>query len=168
MSTWRTAWRKLTREAGLRRLRFHDLRHHAITELAESGASDQTIMAIAGHVSPKMLAHYSHIRLEAKRQAINALSGRVKEQVTAQSTSQNHADEQQVLLMVGGREGIRSPDPLLAKRGIKFAKTCRSRRNPLKSDNLQQNGASCFSPFCSLFFSDLRGFVATFTTFLLR
>jgi integrase-like protein len=55
-------------------LRFHDLRHHAITELVESEASDQTIMAIAGHVSPKMLAHYSHIRLEAKRKALNALS----------------------------------------------------------------------------------------------
>src|ERR1700676_2397028 len=56
-------------------LRFHDLRHHAITELAESQASDQTIMAIAGHVSQKMLAHYSHIRLDAKRRALDALSG---------------------------------------------------------------------------------------------
>src|ERR1700730_4448507 len=54
-------------------LRFHDLRHHAITELAESSSSDQTIMAIAGHVSPKMLAHYSHIRLAAKRKALDAL-----------------------------------------------------------------------------------------------
>jgi hypothetical protein len=55
-------------------LRFHDLRHHAITELAESQASDQTIMAIAGHVSQKMLAHYSHIRLEAKRTVLDALA----------------------------------------------------------------------------------------------
>lgn len=47
-------------------LRFHDLRHHAITELAESQASDSTVMAIAGHVSPKMLTHYSHVRLQAK------------------------------------------------------------------------------------------------------
>ncbi len=46
-------------------LRFHDLRHHAITELAESQVSDQTIMAIAGHVSQKMLARYSHVRTEA-------------------------------------------------------------------------------------------------------
>jgi hypothetical protein len=30
-------------------LRFHDLRHHAITELAESQASDATVMSIAGH-----------------------------------------------------------------------------------------------------------------------
>ena len=55
-------------------LRFHDLRHHAITELAESQASDQTIMAIAGHVSVRMLAHYSHVRLEAKRNALEALT----------------------------------------------------------------------------------------------
>ena len=54
-------------------LRFHALRHHAITELAESQASDSTIMSIAGHVSPKMLAHYSHIRIEAKRTALDAL-----------------------------------------------------------------------------------------------
>ena len=55
-------------------LRFHDLRHHAITELAESQTSDSTIMAIAGHVSQKMLAHYSHVRLQAKRTALDALS----------------------------------------------------------------------------------------------
>jgi integrase len=102
-TTWRTAWRRLTRmincpvcsrlqdpgevcsnnecKADISKvksptagLRFHDLRHHAITELAESQASDQTIMSIAGHVSPKMLAHYSHVRLEAKRTALDALS----------------------------------------------------------------------------------------------
>ena len=57
-------------------LRFHDLRHHAITELAESQASDSTVMAIAGHVSPKMLAHYSHVRIQAKRTALDSLSTR--------------------------------------------------------------------------------------------
>ena len=55
-------------------LRFHDLRHQAITELAESQASDQTIMAIAGYVSQEMLQHYSHVRREAKRRAVEALS----------------------------------------------------------------------------------------------
>ena len=37
---------------------------------------------------------------------------------------------------LGGREGIRTPDPLLAKREIKFIKSCRSRRNPLKDGKL--------------------------------
>ena len=54
--------------------RFHDLRHQAITELAESQASDQTIMAIAGHVSPRMLRHYSHIRKETAKKALDALN----------------------------------------------------------------------------------------------
>jgi integrase len=63
----------LTKAAGLKGLRFHDLRHHAITELAELGLSDQTIMSIAGHVSREMLDHYSHIRLMAKRRALEAI-----------------------------------------------------------------------------------------------
>jgi integrase len=75
-TSFRTAWRRLTKAAGLAGLRFHDLRHHAITELAESQVSDQTIMAIAGHVSQKMLARYSHVRSEARRQAVMALSAK--------------------------------------------------------------------------------------------
>jgi len=46
----------------------------SVTGLVESGeASDQTIMDIAGHVSKRMLKHYSHIRMEAKRRAAAAL-----------------------------------------------------------------------------------------------
>lgn len=63
----------LTREAGLHGFRFHDLRHHAITEVSESQVPDAVIMAIAGHVDRKMLEHYSHIRMEAKRKALEAL-----------------------------------------------------------------------------------------------
>ena len=74
--SWRSAWRSLRKAAGIPALRFHDLRHHAITELAESQASDQTIMAIAGHVSRQMLEHYSHVRLELKRKALEALQTR--------------------------------------------------------------------------------------------
>jgi integrase len=51
MKTWRSAWRTLTKAAGLRGLRFHDLRHLAITELLESGLPDQAVMEIAGYVS---------------------------------------------------------------------------------------------------------------------
>jgi FlaA1/EpsC-like NDP-sugar epimerase len=55
-------------------LRPHDLRHHAITKLAESAdASEQTIMSIAGHVSVEMLRCYSQIRQDAKRKAAASL-----------------------------------------------------------------------------------------------
>ena len=67
--------------------RFHDLRHQAITELAESQASDQTIMSIADHVSKKILQHYSHVRLEAKRDALDALTmGRGKQSESERTT----------------------------------------------------------------------------------
>ena len=46
--------------------RFHDLRHSSITMLAEGNASEQTIRSIAGHLSWRMLEHYSRIRKEAK------------------------------------------------------------------------------------------------------
>jgi integrase len=86
LGSWKKAWSKLTAKAGLPGLRFHDLRHHSITELAESGASEQTIKAIAGHVSQRMLDRYSHIRLEAKRNALEALS--TKTPVTGVTESQ--------------------------------------------------------------------------------
>ena len=42
-------------------------------------------MAIAGHVSPKMLAHYSHVRLQAKRTALDSLSTKQAERVNSGS-----------------------------------------------------------------------------------
>lgn len=112
MSTWLTAWRKIVKEAGLPGLRFHDLRHHAITELAESLASDQTVMTIAGHVSPKMLAHYSHVRLEAKRKALDGLAGVAPGGVTTQSTTRNSDILPQVTEKIGGADETRTRDLL--------------------------------------------------------
>ena len=70
---WRTAWEKARKNAGVT-VRFHDLRVTCITKLAEGQASDQTIKAIAGHVSQRMLEHYSRIRMDAKRRALDAIS----------------------------------------------------------------------------------------------
>lgn len=70
---WRSAWESQREAAGSSGLRFHDLRHHCITRLAESGVPDRVIMSIAGHVSKEMLEHYNHIRMEAKRRAVAML-----------------------------------------------------------------------------------------------
>jgi integrase len=59
--------------------RWHDNRHTLITELAESGAGDETIMEIAGHVDRQMLRHYSHIRMKAKQAALEAVVARRKD-----------------------------------------------------------------------------------------
>lgn len=65
------AWKRAAGQ--LRGLRFHDLRHQAITEMSEAGASDATLMAVAGHLSRRMLEHYSHVRMAAKRTALDKL-----------------------------------------------------------------------------------------------
>ena len=65
------AWKRAA--APLRGLRFHDLRHQAITEMAEGGTSDATLMAVAGHISRRMLEHYRHVRMAAKRTALDKL-----------------------------------------------------------------------------------------------
>jgi integrase len=67
----RAAWKRAA--APFTGLRFHDLRHQAITEMAETGASDATMMAVAGHMSRRMLEHYSHVRMAAKRTALDKL-----------------------------------------------------------------------------------------------
>lgn len=65
------AWKRAA--APLRGLRFHDLRHQAITEMAEAGVSDATLMAVSGHMSRRMLEHYSHVRMAAKRTVLDRL-----------------------------------------------------------------------------------------------
>jgi integrase len=71
--TLKTAWGNVKRKAKVQG-RWHDNRHTFITGLAESGeAGDETIRDMAGHVSPQMLKHYSHIGMEAKRRAVESL-----------------------------------------------------------------------------------------------
>lgn len=77
--SWRSAWRSLTKEAGFPGFRFHDLRHQAITEMAEAGASDATIMAAAGHIDRAMMEHYSHVRMAAKRDVLTKLESGLME-----------------------------------------------------------------------------------------
>ena len=72
MVTLKTSWGNVRQKAGVTG-RWHDNRHTLITDLAESGAGDETIRNIAGHVSKQMLKHYSHIRMEAKRKALEAI-----------------------------------------------------------------------------------------------
>lgn len=76
VTSLKTAWKNMRSKAKVKG-RWHDNRHTLITELAESGAGDETIMEIAGHVDRQMLRHYSHIRMKAKRNALEAaIAGR--------------------------------------------------------------------------------------------
>jgi integrase len=77
ITSFKTAWTKVRKEAGVKG-RWHDNRHTLVTELAESGAGDEVIMSIAGHVSRAMLSRYSHVRMEAKRRALDEIAARQK------------------------------------------------------------------------------------------
>ena len=69
-------WDEVRREAGLPKLRPYDLRHTAITRYAEAGTAIATIMAMAGHISRKMQAHYTQISEQAKRRAVENTYGK--------------------------------------------------------------------------------------------
>jgi hypothetical protein len=47
-----------------------------VHRLAESGAGNEVIMSIAGLVSRAMLSRNSHVRMEAKRRALNEIAAR--------------------------------------------------------------------------------------------
>ncbi len=66
---------------------------HAITDLAESGAGDQTIMDIACRVYKRMLRHYSHIRMEAKRSALESIVKKQANGEAGQTKDSRSADE---------------------------------------------------------------------------
>ena len=67
----------------------HDLRHTFISRLAESQASDSTVMALAAHVSRSMMERYSHIRMEAKRTALDAIAAQPSQPVFEVDVNQN-------------------------------------------------------------------------------
>jgi integrase len=116
MHRWKVAWESARKSANVS-CRFHDLRHTFISRLAESQASDSTVMALAGHVSRAMMERYSHIRMEAKRRAVDDLSGIDFEPVVAQNCAQyfvSEKGEEANLLKDNGEPGrTRTYNPLI-------------------------------------------------------
>lgn len=73
-TTCKSAWKQLTIAAGLAGLRPYDMRHTAITDILQvPEVSEETAKSIAGHISARILKTYSHIRLDAKREALDRL-----------------------------------------------------------------------------------------------
>lgn len=58
----RLAWNRVRERAGMPDLRFHDLRHEAISRFAELGLSTVELAAISGHRDMRMLMRYTHLR----------------------------------------------------------------------------------------------------------
>lgn len=59
------AWRGVVNDKNFPDLRWHDLRHEAISRLFErTDLRDNEIMAISGHLRPEMLTRYTHLRAD--------------------------------------------------------------------------------------------------------
>ena len=70
----RLAWERLKIRAGIRDLRFHDLRHEAISRFFELGLSIPEVSLISGHRDVRMLLRYTHLRPTDLAKKLNALS----------------------------------------------------------------------------------------------
>jgi integrase len=82
----RTAFRAIGRACALSWVTPTSFRHQAITKLLESGAPDETVRAIAGHVSQRAMSYYSHIRIEAKKVALDRLEPSAKSKIAKKGT----------------------------------------------------------------------------------
>lgn len=83
----------LLRKAGLRRIRFHDLRHSTATLLLEQGVELVVIKELLGHAHIGVTATvYAHVRLRLQRQAIDTLGTALDVPGNDESTCDNGDD----------------------------------------------------------------------------
>jgi len=91
----KTSWGGTLRRAGVRHVRFHDLRHTFNTRLMEAGVLQEVRMALMGHSSgAKVHAIYTHIELPTKREAISKLEAWVNKKRKEMKGEQDHASGQ--------------------------------------------------------------------------
>jgi excisionase family DNA binding protein len=67
------------RRAGIKDLRFHDLRHTFATRLIEAGVDIVTVRDLLGHSSVRLTERYTHSKSELKRRAVEALTAKKPE-----------------------------------------------------------------------------------------
>ncbi|MGA5159675.1 site-specific integrase [Streptomyces pseudogriseolus] len=83
----------LLSKAGLRRIRFHDLRHSTATLLLEQGVELVVIKELLGHAHIGVTATvYAHVRLRLQRDAIDTLSTALDGPVSDESTRDDGND----------------------------------------------------------------------------
>jgi integrase len=90
----KTAWKATIRRAGIRYIRFHDLRHTFNTRLMEAGVIQDVRKALMGHSSGgETNAMYTHVEMPVKREAIRKLEAWVEAQRKQQSETQGETHD---------------------------------------------------------------------------
>lgn len=67
------AWRRMIARSGIEDLRFHDLRHEAISRFFERGLSVPEVALISGHKDFRMLFRYTHLKAEDVAKKLSSL-----------------------------------------------------------------------------------------------
>jgi integrase len=89
-----TAFRRACKRAGIKDLRFHDLKHDFATSLVQSGIDLYRVQKLCGHTDLRMTQRYAHLLPEGLREAIKVIE--TKGTAT-------------ILLQSGDEEGATSP-----------------------------------------------------------
>lgn len=109
MGGWKRAW-TTCRKAAKVSCRWHDLRHTSASVVSEAGATDATMEDIFGwDRNSKMAKRYSHVRAQAKRNAIRAFdknSGGVERESEPQNGEPKPSPQNSPQSQVGEKEVI--------------------------------------------------------------
>ena len=62
-SSFKSTWQRMIKSTQIQDLRFHDLRHEAISRLFEKGLNPMEVAAISGHQTLQVLKAYTHIKV---------------------------------------------------------------------------------------------------------
>jgi integrase len=79
------------KRAGLRRMRFHDLRHSFASQLVTRGRSLKEVQELLGHESITMTMRYAHLAPERMRDAVSVLDADKTETKTTPSVEQSES-----------------------------------------------------------------------------
>lgn len=73
VEAFKLCWRRVMTRAALQDLRFHDLRHEAVSRFFEMGLSMPEVAVISGHRDPRMLFRYTHLSASDLARKLSAL-----------------------------------------------------------------------------------------------
>lgn len=73
--SFRSAFERAVREAGVENITFHDLRHTFASRLVMAGVDLPTVKELMGHKDITMTLRYTHLSSDHKQRAVRALEG---------------------------------------------------------------------------------------------
>ena len=112
-------WARAKRLAGIKSLRFHDLRHTYASRLIQRGVPLKTVQLLLGHTDSRVTDRYAHLAPSDLRDAVNVLSFR---EVGAEDGT-NVANDNQIECAGKGQRGKVLPFRRLVERAMGFEPT---------------------------------------------